>query len=65
MWALCYESAMASTETPWTLYGAPASGSIAVEAALTLLGISYDLVDGATWADSAARERVAPVNALR
>jgi GST-like protein len=56
---------MASTESPWTLYGAPASGSIAVEAALTLLGIPYALVDGATWADPAARERVAPVNPLR
>lgn len=56
---------MASTETPWTLYGAPASGSIAVEAALTLLGVPYHLVDGATWVDPAARERVAPVNPLR
>lgn len=56
---------MASTATPWTLYGAPASGSIAVEAALTLLGVPYHLVDGATWVDPAARERVAPVNPLR
>lgn len=48
-----------------TLYGARASGSVAVEAALTLLGLPYDLVEGATWAEPAARERVAPVNPMR
>src|SRR5690348_5220964 len=47
------------------LYGASGSGSIAVEAALTLLGIPYALVEGATWADEAARDRVAPVNPMR
>lgn len=48
-----------------TLYGAAASGSVAVEAALTLLGVPYALVDGATWADEAARERVAPANPMQ
>ena len=47
------------------LYGAEGSGSIAVEAALTLLGLPYTLVEGATWAEASARERVAPVNAMR
>jgi GST-like protein len=47
------------------LYGAQASGSIAVEAALTLIGLPYKLVEGATWAQESARERVAPVNAMR
>ena len=47
------------------LYGAEGSGSIAVEAALTLLGIPYTLVEGATWAEVVARERVAPVNPMR
>jgi len=51
--------------TPLTLYGAEASGSIAVEAALTLLDIPYTLVEGATWAEAAARERVAPNNPMR
>ena len=50
---------------PLTLYGATASGSIAVEAALTLLDVPYTLVEGATWADEAARERVAARNAMR
>lgn len=48
-----------------TLYGAQASGSVAVEAAMTLLGMPYTLVDGATWVDESARKRVAPVNPLR
>ncbi len=48
-----------------TLYGAPASGSVAVEAALTLLGVPYTLVDGATWAEETARARIAPVNPMR
>jgi GST-like protein len=47
------------------LYGAEASGSIAVEAALTLLDIPYQLVEGATWADEAARDRVAATNPMR
>lgn len=48
-----------------TLYGAKASGSVAVEAALALLGLQYVLVEGATWAEAAARERVAPANPMR
>ncbi|MEO5700605.1 MAG: glutathione S-transferase family protein [Casimicrobiaceae bacterium] len=51
--------------TPITLYGAEGSGSIAVEAALTLLGIPYSLVEGATWALESARDRVAPHNPMR
>jgi GST-like protein len=51
--------------TPITLYGAEGSGSIAVEAALTLLGIPYSLVEGATWAEASAREAVAPQNPMR
>jgi len=48
-----------------TLYGAQASGSIAVEAALTLLGVPFALVEGATWAREEARDRVAPMNPMR
>lgn len=56
---------MAPAVSSITLYGAPASGSVAVEAALTLLGVPYVLVEGATWMDEAARDRVAPANPLR
>lgn len=48
-----------------TLYGAEASGSVAVEAALTLLGLNYAIVEGATWAEEAARDRVATSNPMR
>ncbi len=47
------------------LYGARALGSIAVETALTLLGIPYARVEGAAWAEKEARDRVAPVNPMR
>ncbi len=49
----------------FTVYGARGSGSIPVEATLTLLGLPYTLVEGATWIDAQARERVAPVNPMR
>ena len=48
-----------------TLYGAAASGSVAVEAALTLLDIPFKLIDGATWSSEAARQRVGGHNAMR
>ena len=48
-----------------TVYGAAGSGSVAVEAALTLLDIDYRLIEGATWHDHLARERVAAANAMR
>lgn len=51
--------------TKLIVYGAQASGSIAVEAALTLLDIPYDLIEGATWADASARDRVAGTNPMR
>jgi GST-like protein len=47
------------------LYGAAGSGSVAVEAALTLLELPFTLVDGATWKSDAARERVAKINPMR
>jgi GST-like protein len=56
---------MPIAEPRLTLYGAQASGSIAVEATLILLGVPYSLVEGATWADDEARDRVAPVNPMR
>jgi GST-like protein len=48
-----------------TLYGAAGSGSVAVEATLTLLGIPYSLIEGATWTEASARDRVAPQNPMR
>ena len=51
--------------TPITLYGAEGSGSVAVEAALTLLSLPYSLFEGATWTEESARQRVAPHNTMR
>lgn len=48
-----------------TLFGAAASGSVAVEAALTLLNIPFNVVEGATWASEEARVRVGEKNAMR
>lgn len=48
-----------------TLYGAAGSGSVAVEAALTLLRVPFTLVEGATWVSDTARQRVGGQNAMR
>lgn len=48
-----------------TVFGAVGSGSIPVEATLTLLGIPYELIEGVTWMDEAARKRVEAVNPMR
>src|SRR3982750_2927173 len=50
---------------PLILYGAAASGSVAVEAALTLLDIPFTVIEGATWASESAREQVASQNLMR
>jgi GST-like protein len=50
----------------WTVYGAAGSGSVPVEAAMTLLGLDYEVVEGATWThDEAILARVEKVNPLK
>lgn len=56
---------MNSQEPRIVLYGSEASGSVAVEAALTLLGVPFDVIEGATWAEAKARERVSAASAMR
>jgi GST-like protein len=51
--------------TEYTVFGAVGSGSVPVEATLTLLGIPYELVEAVTWVDEAARKRVEAVNPMR
>jgi GST-like protein len=48
-----------------TVYGAQGSGSITVEAALTLMGIPFDLVEASTWDGPAQQAKVAGVNPLK
>jgi GST-like protein len=47
------------------IFGAAGSGSVPVEAMLTLLGIPYELIEAVTWEDEAARKLVETVNPLR
>lgn len=50
----------------YQVYGAAGSGSVPVEAALTLIGAPYEVVvDAPTWEGDHQRERVAPVNPMR
>jgi GST-like protein len=47
------------------IFGAAGSGSVPIEATLTLLGIPYEVIEAITWEDEAARKLVETVNPLR
>ncbi len=47
------------------IFGAAGSGSVPIEAMLTLLGTPYEVIEAVTWEDEAARKRVEQVNPLR
>ena len=49
----------------YTVYGALGSGSVPVEATLTLLGQTYSVVEAPTWEGAAQQDKVAGVNPLR
>ena len=49
----------------FTVYGAAGSGSVPVEAALTLLGLPYEVVEAPTWEGEEQQAKVAPVNPMR
>lgn len=49
----------------YTVYGAAGSGSVPVEAALTLIGAPYTVIEAVTWEGDAERDKVAPVNPMR
>ena len=46
----------------YTLFGTKGSGSAAVEAALTLLGADFRMVDAASWEPGPGRDELARVN---
>ena len=50
---------------PYIVHGAAGSGSVAVEAALALLGLPYQVVENAPWASREAADRVGAVNPMR
>ena len=47
------------------IFGATRSGSLPIEATLTLLGISYEVIEAITWESEGARKLVETVNPLR
>jgi GST-like protein len=47
------------------LFGAAGSGSVPIEAMLTLIGVPYTVIEAVTWEDEAARQLVETVNPLR
>jgi GST-like protein len=49
----------------YLVYGGEGSGSVPVEAALTLLGAPYRVIERRVWEDKAAAEEMAKVNPLR
>jgi len=49
----------------YVVHGAAGSGSVVVEATLTLLGLPYKVVENAPWASRAAADAVGQVNPLR
>ena len=50
---------------PYIVHGAAGSGSIPVEATLTLLGLPYEVVENAPWESEAKADAVGQVNRLR
>lgn len=52
-------------DKPFVVYGAKGSGSVPIEATLTLLSLPYEVVEAATWEGEAEREAVAKVNPMR
>jgi GST-like protein len=51
--------------TAYLVYGAKGSGSVAVEAALTLAGAPYEVVERAPFASAADAEAIAGLNPMR
>jgi GST-like protein len=52
-------------KTAYTIYGALGSGSVPVEATLTLMGHPYGVIEAPTWEGEAEQAKVAVVNPLR
>jgi GST-like protein len=52
-------------DKPFVVYGARGSGSVPVEATLTLIGAPFEVVEAATWEGEEARARVEAVNPMR
>lgn len=49
----------------FTVYGAAGSGSVPVEAVLTLVGAQFSVIETPTWEGEAERDRVSTANPMR
>ena len=49
----------------FTIYGAAGSGSVLVEATMTLIGLDYRVIEAVTWEGEAERDKVAVANPMR
>lgn len=49
----------------YTVYGASGSGSMAIEATLTLIGAPFRVIEAVTWEGDSERDKVAGVNPMR
>ena len=58
-------STVSSRPGDYRVYGAAGSGSVPVEATLTLLGEPYEVVERAVWTDKAVADEMAAVNPLK
>ena len=52
-------------DNPYVVYGAKGSGSVPVEAILTLLGLPYKVVEATVWDGQAEQDKVAGINPMR
>ncbi|MFT4254710.1 MAG: glutathione S-transferase family protein [Caulobacter sp.] len=52
-------------KTAYTIYGALGSGSVPVEATLTLLGQPYTVIEAPTWEGAAQQAKVVGVNPMK
>lgn len=52
-------------EKPFTIFSALGSGGVPVEAAMTLIGLPFEVVEAPTWEGEAEQAKVAAVNPLK
>lgn len=52
-------------EKPFTIFSALGSGGVPVEAAMTLIGLPFEVVEAPTWEGEAEQAKVAGINPLK
>jgi len=52
-------------EKPFTIFSALGSGGVPVEAAMSLIGLPYEIVEAPTWEGEAQQAKVAAINPLK